>query len=300
MKPSIYWFSGTGNSLTLARDLYSVMDSELRSIRNGVHPTDKAGLECCVLVFPVYHATFGESGIPRPVSTFISRHLDLPSTRFYALVTHDGFPGFTIRSLDRMLRSGGGRLSAGFTVRAGVPFAPGEKIRYVMGRGELVVDEERDRERREALRAQWRERLPAIARLISAGETGALEGTGPIAARLLKPWLALQKAMALARYRKLSGSDSSGRDGFEDLVCRSDRAFVVSEACAGCAACSRVCPVGNITLVEGRPVWSGHCENCFACFQWCPQEAISGELVEFQKRWRWPGLSAKDFFAGSG
>jgi Pyruvate/2-oxoacid:ferredoxin oxidoreductase delta subunit len=40
------------------------------------------------------------------------------------------------------------------------------------------------------------------------------------------------------------------------------RSFQYDEKCNGCGICTRVCPVNNIKMVENRPVWQRHCENC--------------------------------------
>ena len=54
----------------------------------------------------------------------------------------------------------------------------------------------------------------------------------------------------------------------------SDRAFRVGEACTGCGSCARRCPVNNILLYDGKPVWCGSCTHCMACICYCPTEAI--------------------------
>lgn len=46
------------------------------------------------------------------------------------------------------------------------------------------------------------------------------------------------------------------------------------EGCIGCGECSRACPVGNITLVDSRPVWGDNCTSCLACYHACPQHAV--------------------------
>lgn len=45
--------------------------------------------------------------------------------------------------------------------------------------------------------------------------------------------------------------------------------------CVGCGICATVCPAGNITLDEGKPVFGSACVHCFGCAHWCPQSAIS-------------------------
>ena len=52
------------------------------------------------------------------------------------------------------------------------------------------------------------------------------------------------------------------------------KAFTASDACVSCGQCVERCPVNNITLQNGRPVWGGSCTHCMACICYCPTEAI--------------------------
>lgn len=64
-----------------------------------------------------------------------------------------------------------------------------------------------------------------------------------------------------------------------------DAAFFTDERCNGCGTCVRICPAGNVELVSGRPRWSGHCDQCMACAQWCPTQALqaSKKTARFER-----------------
>lgn len=54
-----------------------------------------------------------------------------------------------------------------------------------------------------------------------------------------------------------------------------DKGFRVSDACVSCGKCAKRCPLNNIALVNGKPVWKGNCTHCMACIGGCPTEAIA-------------------------
>ena len=51
-------------------------------------------------------------------------------------------------------------------------------------------------------------------------------------------------------------------------------AFTVGNACTGCGQCVRRCPLNNIALQNGKPVWGQNCTHCMACICYCPTSAI--------------------------
>lgn len=53
-----------------------------------------------------------------------------------------------------------------------------------------------------------------------------------------------------------------------------DKKFTVSSACISCGKCAQRCPLNNIDIFEKRPVWKGNCTHCMACIGGCPTEAI--------------------------
>ena len=52
-------------------------------------------------------------------------------------------------------------------------------------------------------------------------------------------------------------------------------ALVAADNCISCKTCQKICSVKNIEMREGKPNWLKHCAGCFACFHWCPKNAIS-------------------------
>lgn len=50
--------------------------------------------------------------------------------------------------------------------------------------------------------------------------------------------------------------------------------FSVAETCISCGLCEKVCPLSNVRLVNGKPIWADNCTHCMACISRCPQEAI--------------------------
>ena len=54
----------------------------------------------------------------------------------------------------------------------------------------------------------------------------------------------------------------------------SAKSFLVTDKCTGCGKCEQRCPLNNIKLTNGKPVWGDHCTHCMACIAGCPREAI--------------------------
>ena len=56
--------------------------------------------------------------------------------------------------------------------------------------------------------------------------------------------------------------------------CVKANAFAAGDTCTGCGRCAVRCPMNNITLRGGRPVWGKACTHCMACICYCPTSAI--------------------------
>lgn len=54
----------------------------------------------------------------------------------------------------------------------------------------------------------------------------------------------------------------------------SAKKFYSLDSCTSCGYCETVCPLSNIQIKDGRPVWGQACTHCCACICKCPQAAI--------------------------
>ena len=52
------------------------------------------------------------------------------------------------------------------------------------------------------------------------------------------------------------------------------KTLTVADGCNGCGLCEKHCPVGAITMENGRPFWTFRCESCMKCISFCPERAI--------------------------
>ncbi len=56
--------------------------------------------------------------------------------------------------------------------------------------------------------------------------------------------------------------------------CVKARAFAAGDGCISCGKCVELCPLNNVSLKDGRPVWGKECTHCMACIAYCPTECI--------------------------
>ncbi|MBR3756742.1 MAG: EFR1 family ferrodoxin [Firmicutes bacterium] len=65
--------------------------------------------------------------------------------------------------------------------------------------------------------------------------------------------------------------------------------FCTTESCTGCGLCESLCPMNNISVKNGTPIWGKNCTHCMACICGCPMEAIEyGKISEGKVRYTCP------------
>lgn len=292
MSAEVYYFTGTGNSFVVARNIAQKINGKLVSIASTVDEKDLLiNAKTIGIIFPVYHATFGYSGIPLIVRKFIGKIKNIKSKYVFAICTHSGMPGATIGNLNKIIKSKGGELSFGLTMKMSIPYTGIDKIRYSLLNTELKADISRDNKERQKLTEILNKKINSVYEQIIANKKGKLETTNIMVQLILIPFYLLQKQTAKSRYKMLSNSTLKS---FDKLTLLADTSFKVSEKCSSCGLCVKVCSVKNIKMVENKPMWQHRCENCYACYQWCPNNAIYGKIVEYEKEYHHPDMNVSD------
>lgn len=52
------------------------------------------------------------------------------------------------------------------------------------------------------------------------------------------------------------------------------KGFHIEGNCTSCGHCEDVCPMENVELKRGKPIWFDKCIHCMACVHQCPQKVI--------------------------
>lgn len=256
MKTTIYYFSATGNSLVVARDLAKELGGAdivpLARVLNGGQDTSS---DAVGIVFPVYMF-----GLPLVVARFLRSLKVKPGAYVFTIATFGGIPGRATMLAKKILAGHGVGLNSGFGV-----LMPGN---YTPLYGAIPA------EKQNGMFEAEKRRIKEIADAVRQRKTGIFEERPIIANTLL--YLILYK-------------------GGSSQIPLSDRSFLVTDSCTSCGLCEKICPVSNIKMAEGRPEWSHHCEQCMACLQWCPVEAIQYKKSTVgRKRYHHPDVSASE------
>jgi len=280
MSTEIYYFSGTGNSLVVARDIAEKIKGDLIAIPSVM---DKKSIttdaDVIGIVFPVYY--LGTVNIPLVVQQFVMK-LDEISTKYiFAVCTYGGGSGSTLTLLDEMIRVRGGRLASGFGVQM-----PQNAFRKPL-------------ENKTKLYNNWKEKkLTFIYEQVKAKKEGRFDKEGLFTGLVVTIIEKMMKCDFLSQFflksmKNTAHLPESSNFTFDEIIPFMDRSYSTDENCKGCSTCLKVCQVRNIKMVNDKPIWQHHCENCLACIKWCPQSAIHG-YGELPRGYRHPEVNISD------
>ncbi len=228
----IYYFSGTGNSEWVARQLAEKTNDTAKSMVDMVKakemPASIGEHDILGIIFPVYAWS-----TPKYVTDFV-KQIKLHKRAFvYAVATCESETGFAFAWLKRYIH-----VNSCYSV-----MMPNNHI--LMGFGT-----ESDATQQHKITAA-KITLKAIGNSILARQQEN---------RILPGAMPFLNSFVVAPLFRLS---------------RSDRGFHTDNNCIGCGRCEAVCPISDIRLENGRPVWQHKkCMQCCACINRCPVRAI--------------------------
>jgi Fe-S-cluster-containing hydrogenase component 2/flavodoxin len=258
MKTKIFYFTGTGNSLSVARDISNELgDAELVSIPVVVDGNIEANGPAVGIVFPVYMW-----GIPNMVVDFVQK-LKISSNQYiFAVTTCAGQPGETLIQLQKLLQEMGVDLHAGFAVKEASNTIQKDNIFIRIA---MLI------ERNSKIIKSGKERLSEIVEVITNKKKHEPETSSVILNKFGK----FVYGMAISRINTMGQ-------------------FWADENCSMCLNCQRICPSNNIETLNGKPHWNQNCEFCQACVQWCPKEAVHIKNEDPKRRYHNHEIKIKD------
>lgn len=248
----IVYFTGTGNSRFVAKMLGDLIDDEVVSANDYIKANEAAHLvseKPWVFVSPVYL-----SALPRIFEKFVREASFDGNKKAWFIVT-----------------------SAGTSVCACPVYAEDlskEKGFEYMGAANVTMPqnylisffETKSKEECAQIIEAAKPRIAELGRYIADGR--AFDDPG------VKKWEIISTKMTVGLVSKF-------------FVKADD--FFATDKCIGCGTCVRSCPLNNISLVDGKPVWGKDCTHCVACINLCPVEAIEyGKASVGKNRYRCP------------
>lgn len=254
----IFYFSGTGNSLQVAKNIGKHNDEKLISIAsemNNKKDDFKYTLkdnEVIGFVYPVY-----AWGPPKMVIDFIAKlKLDNYKDNYiFSVATCGENIGNTMKVLSTSLKKKNLKIDSGFSVSM-----PSNYI--IMGDIDSKEKEEK--------------------KLLAAEET--LKNINNVIKERKKDVFQIMKG-------PIPGILTCVVNPLFNKGAMNTKKFYANDKCTGCGICESVCNCKSIK-VQGKPKWGKECTQCLACIHLCPVSAIQyGKGTESKGRYKNPNVT---------
>ncbi|MDO5564033.1 MAG: EFR1 family ferrodoxin [Eubacteriales bacterium] len=257
MKHIVYYFSGTGNSLNVAKELekngaevYSIASimkkCEKEKSKEIICDANKVGI-----VFPLYYL-----GMPKILHEFMEKLVLIHPEYVYMICTMGwNLKGGAIVQMKKYLNNKKVTLNMGSYLHMPMndfTFASVCKI-----------------EKQKKIITASHKKIKKIIEMVNQSKNHFD----------IEPIRSFMESSNAPFIKRVSGEDKN---------------FKISDKCTSCGICERVCSCDNIKLVDGKPVWQYKCQSCFACFHYCPVKAIQYEGKNEQVHYHHPDISVNE------
>lgn len=287
MNTEIYYFSGTGNTLTVARKIAKRINAKLIPIPK-VTNTEKIYItaQTIGIVFPSYLAVV--IGMPLIIERFIKKITNIKSLHIFAVCTCGGYENVnalpSLNKLKHSIRSCGGKLSSEYSVRL-----PMNNLDY----NHIPIPIEKDSD---IIINRSKNKIDAICDCILKKRSTRYKFAKILFLFLMKPLFSLMKKPIINILKEKAKEPMDSKLEYSELISLTDKSIIVDEKCNGCGICAKVCPVNNIKIIDKKPLFLHKCEMCFACDEWCPSDAIHHWSRDEGVRYHHPEVSLSDMF----
>jgi ferredoxin len=256
MRTTLFYFTGTGNCLKVARDLARELgDANIVSIPKVIDGEIDLSAERIGIIYPVYMF-----GVPLIVKRFLNKLKADKDKYIFVIVTYGGMAAGALAQTAKELESRGLRLYTGFGIRMPGNYTP------LYGAP--------PQEKQNKIFEKEKQRIKEIAAIVKEKKQRKIESGNFITNAIFS---SIVYNLSAPKIPVL------------------DENFWADEKCSSCGTCVKICPVNNIELINGKPVWLHKCEQCLACLHWCPKEAIQyGKKTMGRKRYRNPEIKLED------
>lgn len=255
MDTLIYYFTATGNSFFVAKELVSNMENaQMLPIIKAIRRENfKADAHKIGFVFPLYYG-----GIPPIVENFI-KTLDITTDSYiFAVVTRGASKGMVKSQLSSVLQHKGAELSY---------------LKYItMPANYIRMYNIKEQAVNENIIKKAMPHIKAAATDITNNKINIEDGRN------------IEKLFYKIAYGVWKRS-----------LRRKDNNFKLNDKCTSCGICENICPTNNIIILDGTPKWLHKCADCMACIHVCPNNAIDiGKRTTKRRRYRNPYVDIKD------
>jgi ferredoxin len=249
VKNIIFYFSGTGNSLKIAKTvLYNIGNARLVSMTKPGEITITGQYETIGFIFPIYFW-----GLPNAVIKFIEKINFINKDSFYySITTSGGSPGNGLSQLKELLEKHHGiKLNYGKNIIMQTNYILHNVVIYtysfyninIKTKKILKITDKKINEVIEQLKSRMKNKIKKINKFMESYYKKHMKNISFI-----------------------------------------DNDYTVSDNCIKCGICVKVCPVKNIGLFNDIPKFNNHCEHCLACIHYCPRKAMAEFFLKCENR----------------
>lgn len=257
---TILYFSGTGNSLQVAKDISNELGkAKLCKIALLVKEEEIIiNSKVLGIVFPVYYAR-----LPLVVERIVKKLKISKYTYVFAAATYGGAAAGVLNKLKNILKNEDVVLNSGFLIR--------------MPANNVFSYNPSSLKRKAKVFERESKRVKEISNVIKERKNCKAETSKLIIDTIIDK-------VTIKTTDKI----------MKNFYIR-DKEFWVNDKCDGCRLCEKICPVKNIELILDKPTWNHTCERCTACIQYCPKEAIQfGKKTIKRRRYKNPNIEVNE------